>query len=211
MLPRAGESSVHAGSFRARAESLPDSPASSAVAWFAGWRSAGSGNGGRGWPLFRRLSRSVHGGTTGSERGGGGGSLLVCTDGAGTRIGTHVYYDRVGWCPGHMGSSNWPPYWPVCSAGGRAVSQLDLSDGIPSTSLITPRTTSTPLPISFHLSSIPSSGLLSFNSNLRCSPPLLSEVTSAQHNFSAPKLLLWLKLSERIQVSWCYSLSLIGI
>lgn len=65
-----------------------------------------------------------------------------------------------------MGSSNWPPYWPVCSAGGRAVSQLDLSDGIPSTSLITPRTTSTPLPISFHLSSIPSSGLLSFNFNL---------------------------------------------
>lgn len=32
---------------------------------------------GRGWPLFRRLSRSVHGDTTGSE----GGSLLVCTDG----------------------------------------------------------------------------------------------------------------------------------
>lgn len=54
----------------------------------------------------------------------------------------HVCYDRVGWCSGHMASSNWSPYWPVYGAGGWAVSQLDLSDGIASTSLITPRTTS---------------------------------------------------------------------
>lgn len=114
--------------------------------WPVRWRGRGCA---AAWPVFRRLSRGAHGSTTGSEWGGVVAGLhrwhlcvFVCV---------WVCYDRVGWCPGHMGSSNWPPYWPVCSAGGRAVSQLDLSDGIASTSLITPRTTSAALPVCFHL------------------------------------------------------------
>lgn len=38
-------------------------------------------------------------------------------------------------CNGHMGIGNWAPYCLVCRALGQPVTQLDLSDGIESSSL----------------------------------------------------------------------------
>lgn len=38
-------------------------------------------------------------------------------------------------CYGHMGIGNWAPYCLVCRALGQPVTQLDLSDGIESSSL----------------------------------------------------------------------------
>lgn len=51
------------------AESLLDLSDSSRARQFQLWYAQEGPAAGRGWPLFRRLSRSVHGHTTGSEGG----------------------------------------------------------------------------------------------------------------------------------------------
>lgn len=80
MLPCAEEQRLP-GRLRACAESLLHSSGLSCGRLVAGDAPLGPVTG-RGWPLFRRLSRSVHGDTTGSK----GGSLPLCTDGTVARI-----------------------------------------------------------------------------------------------------------------------------